>query len=279
MADASHKPKESLSFPLLTKLQGLACNSAFSLSKSESRTGFIRPPWARARRLPQTMQCPKEKYWDGLLMACVPCKLTPCQPPGSQGCSQQEGFYFDGLLRKCIHCSTVCGQHPQECQSFCRSTGASSYTSELQLDGTCDQQLVVYLVLGLCLCVLLFSLLLMWLHFRKREEEGACRGSPITCHKMGNNPKDRLVEAGSVGSGSSGSQTPEPVETCGFCFPEQSPAVQETRAGYRTYQLGAQGETAIAGIPGTGSAGTIPAFEDSHFQIICSPSQEKMPMA
>lgn len=81
-----------------------------------------------------------------------------------------------------------------------------------------------------------------------------------------------------MGSVSSGSQTPEPVETCGFCFPEQSLAVQETRAGYRTYQLGAQGEAAVAGIAGPGSAETMPTPEDSHFQIICSPSQEMMTM-
>ncbi|XP_066496974.1 tumor necrosis factor receptor superfamily member 13B [Tiliqua scincoides] len=247
---------------------------------------------------PATMQCPKEKYWDKLLNACMSCKFTWCQPPkfkqcvdycSSQDCSKRGGFYYDHLLRKCINCSAICGQHPQECQSFCRSLSdfpvatlpmpAALQSAQCKLDGTCDQQLVVYMVLGLCLCVLLFSLLLMWLYFRKQEEVGACQPSPVTCHKMRNSPKDRLVEAGSVGSGSSGSQTPEPVETCGFCFPEQSPAVQETRAGYRTYQLGAQGEADMAGIPGSGSAGTIPTPEDSHFQIICSPSQEKMQMA
>lgn len=83
---------------------------------------------------------------------------------------------------------------------------------------------------------------------------------------------DRLMKAGSTGSGSSGNQTPEPVETCGFCFPEQSFGVQETKAAHGTYQLGVAG-------PGISTIGTMPAPEDGRFQIICCPSQEKMQVA
>ncbi|XP_053132662.1 tumor necrosis factor receptor superfamily member 13B isoform X2 [Hemicordylus capensis] len=230
--------------------------------------------------LEQTMLCSKEQYWDQLTQKCSPCRAVSCHPPkfkqcadicSSMDCSKRAGFYYDTLLRRCIDCSTICGQHPRECLPFCRNSAATlpvPAAFQCKLDSVCDQRLIVYLVVGLCLCTLLFSLLLMWISFRK-QEVGTCRARTMACHKMGESTKDRLVEAGSMGSQSSGSQTPEPVETCGFCFPEQSPAVQETRAGHRTYPLGAHGDV----------AGTVPASEDSRFPIICSPSQEKMQVA
>ncbi|XP_054851611.1 tumor necrosis factor receptor superfamily member 13B [Eublepharis macularius] len=231
--------------------------------------------------------CLKEEYWDRLLYKCMPCTLV-CQTSKFQSCtevcrsiecSKREGFYYDNLIRKCMNCTTICGQHPWECQPFCRSDPATlSAPAALawKLDNAHDQRLVVYLVLGLCLCTLLFSLLLTWVYFRKQGEEVTCRAGTIHCHKKGDIPKECLMEAGSMGSGSSGSQTPDPVETCGFCFPEQSLAVQESRACHRTYQLGAREDAVAAGVPCPG--GTIPTPEDGHFQIICSPSQEKMQM-
>ncbi|KAM6424497.1 tumor necrosis factor receptor superfamily member 13B [Liasis olivaceus] len=232
------------------------------------------------------MQCSKEQYWDGLLGNCVSCKFA-CQPLKLKGCadvcnslecSKQEGSYYDKLLRECIKCSTICGQHPRECMPFCRKTLATSLPTpaalqpvQRKLEATYDQQMVLYMVLGLSLCILLFSLLLTWIYFRKKMDEMSWKASPVVCHKKGDRPKDPLMEAGSLGSESRGSQTPEPVETCGFCFPEVSPAVQETRACPRTYQLGMLADAAAAG-------GTIPTSGDCHFQIICSPSQEKMQM-
>ncbi|XP_061455492.1 tumor necrosis factor receptor superfamily member 13B isoform X2 [Rhineura floridana] len=200
-------------------------------------------------------------------------------------CSKRVGFFYDQLLRTCINCASICGQHPSECQPFCRKGPAPTLPAlaalqsvHCKLDPMCDQKMAVYMVLGVCLCTLLFSLLLIWVYFRKQGDKVTCRASTIACHKMKDNPKDHLMEAGSVRSGSSGSQTPEPIETCGFCFPESSPAIQETRACHRTYQLGTQGDTTAAGIAGAGNAGTNPTPEDGHFQIICSPSQEKMQM-
>ncbi|XP_062999556.1 tumor necrosis factor receptor superfamily member 13B [Elgaria multicarinata webbii] len=190
-------------------------------------------------------------------------------------CSKRVGFFYDELLRKCINCSSVCGQHPVQCRPFCRKDLATTLpvppalqAVQCKLDGSCNQPVMVYLTLGLCLCTLLFSLLLTWNYFRRSGEDMTCRARTVACHKNKDSTKDHLMEARSMGSESSGSQTPEPVETCGFCFPEASPAVQETRACHRTYQLGMQRDAAVAG--------TIPTPEDGHFQIICSPSQEKM---
>ncbi|XP_042293396.1 tumor necrosis factor receptor superfamily member 13B [Sceloporus undulatus] len=257
--------------------------------------------------LQRSMQCSKEQYWDELLQSCKSCRLA-CHPPkfkecldfcSSMDCRKRMGFYYDKLLLDCIDCSGVCGQHPKECEPFCQRTriwdvsgvlevekqgGLSEdpgttvpvpavlQGAQCQLDPTCDPRMSIYIGLGLFLCTLFF-LLLTWFYFRKRGEEVTCQPSPVVCHKKGGNPKDRLMEEGSMKGGSSGSQTPEPIETCGFCFPEVSPAIQETRACQMTYQPGAQGDLAVPG-----NMGTIPTPEDGHFQIICSPSQEKMHM-
>ncbi|KGL96640.1 Tumor necrosis factor receptor superfamily member 13B, partial [Charadrius vociferus] len=147
--------------------------------------------------------------------------------------------------------------------------------------------LVVYLLLGLCLCALVCSLLLGWTHLRRKGEVVSCQASPGTCHRREDSSKantrglfaDRLVEAGSVGDGSTGSRVPEPVETCGFCFPGHGSAVQETKSCHSTTcPTGERAAPSHTGICSTGSAGAIPSPDDGHFKIICSPSQEKTPM-
>ncbi|XP_048348514.1 tumor necrosis factor receptor superfamily member 13B [Sphaerodactylus townsendi] len=231
--------------------------------------------------------CLKEEYWDALLYECKACSLV-CQTSRIRSCTEvcksiecgkRAGFYYDTFIRECVNCTTICGQHPRECQPFCRSEPAplpAPAALAWKLDNAYDQQLVVYLMLGLCLCTLLSSLLLTWIYFRKRGGEVTCHTGTIACHKKGDVPKECLMDVGSVGSKSSGSQTLEPVETCGFCFPEQSP-VQESRACHRTYQLGGREDAApAAGMSSSGIVGTIPTPENGHFQIICSPSQEKV---
>ncbi|KFW07420.1 Tumor necrosis factor receptor superfamily member 13B, partial [Fulmarus glacialis] len=144
----------------------------------------------------------------------------------------------------------------------------------------------VYLLLGLCLCALICSLLLGWTHLRRKGEVVSCQASAGTCHRREDSSKantyslfaDRLVEAGSVGDGCTGSRVPEPVETCGFCFPGHSSAVQETKSGHSTsYHTGERAAPSHSGMCSTGSAGAVPSPDDGHFKIICSPSQEKTP--
>lgn len=106
----------------------------------------------------------------------------------------------------------------------------------------------------------------------------SCSSTPQT------NPRssfaDRLVEAGSVGDGSTGSKVPEPVETCGFCFPGHGSAVQESKGHHSpSCPPGERAAAAHSRVCSTGSAGAIPSPDDGHFKIICSPSQEKTPMA
>ncbi|XP_015676415.2 tumor necrosis factor receptor superfamily member 13B [Protobothrops mucrosquamatus] len=263
--------------------------------------------------------CSKEQYWDGLLGNCVSCEYAcqPLKSQGcadvcsSMECSKQEGSYYDQLLRECIKCFSICGQHPKQCAPFCRRykthTGtiprsrSVTFLSKMdrcshkcsqellnwdqtalqplqrKMDATFDQQVFLYVALGFSFCILLLSLLLTWIYFKKRGDKKFCRASSASCHKKGDLPKDGLMEAGSFGSESGGNQTPDPIETCGFCFPEVSAAIQETRACPRPYQLEMLAEVAAAAAtPGR----TVPASpEDCHFQIICSPSQEKMQMS
>uniref|UniRef100_A0A8C0JAV8 TNF receptor superfamily member 13B n=1 Tax=Chelonoidis abingdonii TaxID=106734 RepID=A0A8C0JAV8_CHEAB len=243
--------------------------------------------------------CTEQQYWDNLLCQCISCRVA-CNRPSvercttfcaSMDCIKQPGSYYDELLRKCINCSGICGQHPIQCLPFCESKAAETvfpppplYVSlmpalEQKLGNDQDQWLVVYLLLALCLCTVICSLLVGWTHFKRRGAEVSCQPTPGTCHKREDSSKDHLVEAGSVGGGSTGSRLPEPVETCGFCFPEQGPAMQETKAYHSSfYHPGARATASQAGISSTGSAGAIPTPEDGHFKIICSPSQEKTPM-
>uniref|UniRef100_A0A8C8S9H5 TNF receptor superfamily member 13B n=1 Tax=Pelusios castaneus TaxID=367368 RepID=A0A8C8S9H5_9SAUR len=228
--------------------------------------------------------CTEQQYWDKLLCQCVSCRIACNQPrctafcgESSMDCSKQAGFYYDNLLRNCVNCSAICGQHPSQCLPFCDSKAdkpgtTSSTLPALEQKLGQDQWLVVYLLLGFCLCTVVCSFLLGWTHFRRRGEVASCQPTPGTCHKREDSSRDHLVEAGSVGGGSSESKLPEPVETCGFCFPEQGPAMQETKACHSPiYHLGARATASQAVLSSTSA-------EDGHFKIICSPSQEKTPM-
>ncbi|XP_010015784.1 PREDICTED: tumor necrosis factor receptor superfamily member 13B, partial [Nestor notabilis] len=221
----------------------------------------------------------------------------------SMDCNRKPGFYYDKLLKNCINCSTVCGQHPKQCApscegragflsspiSACPTASALGATSlpvpapVLEQKTYVEQEpwLVGYpsFFLGLCLCTLLCSLLLGWTHLRRKGEGVSCQDSAGPCHRREDSSKDHLVEAGSVGDGSTGSRLPEPVETCGFCFPGQGSAVQETKSCHSTScHSGERAAPSHSGICSTGSAGAIPSPDDGHFKIICSPSQEKAPM-
>ncbi|NXX39215.1 TR13B factor, partial [Tricholaema leucomelas] len=245
--------------------------------------------------------CTAQQYWDSLVCQCIPCSVVCGQPAGrrcaalceSMECNKRVGFYYDELLKACIDCSMVCGQHPKQCAPTCEGKagleeepgyGANAWVDTpppsaavLEQKACVEQEpwLVVYLLLGLCLCALICSLLLGWTHLRRKGEVVSCQASAGTCHRKEDPCKDHLVEAGSVGDGSPGSRVPEPVETCGFCFPGHGSAVQETKPCH-----GPSHHIQERAAPShTGSAGAIPSPDDGHFKIICSPSQEKTPVA
>ncbi|NXY19713.1 TR13B factor, partial [Atrichornis clamosus] len=244
--------------------------------------------------------CTSQEYWDTLVSQCIPCSLACSQAPArrcdaiceSMDCNKRPGFYYDSLVKNCIRCSSVCGQHPKECALSCEReselthlccpTATPAAPAAVLEQKACAEQepwLVLYLLLGLCLCALICSLLLGWTHLRRKGEGVSCQASAGTCHCREDPAKDRLVEAGSVGDGFTGIRIPEPVETCGFCFPGHSSAVQETKSCPSTSShIGERAAPSYTGICNTGSAGAVPSPDDGHFKIICSPSQEKTPM-
>ncbi|NXR81508.1 TR13B factor, partial [Pycnonotus jocosus] len=240
--------------------------------------------------------CTDQEYWDTLVSQCIPCSLACRQSLArrcdavceSMDCNRRPGFYYDELVKKCIKCSSVCGQHPKECApscepppSLCPTATPAGPAAVLEQRACAEQEpwLVLYLLLGLCLCSLLCSLLLGWTHLRRKGEGVSCQASAGTCHCKEDPAKDRLVEAGSVGDGFTSIRIPEPVETCGFCFPGHGSAVQETKScPSSSCQPGERAAPSFSGICSTGSAGAVPSPDDGHFKIICSPSQEKTPM-
>ncbi|NWU98824.1 TR13B factor, partial [Upupa epops] len=234
--------------------------------------------------------CTDQQYWDTLVCQCIPCSLV-CRQPAvprcaalceSMDCNSRAGFYYDELLKQCIACSTVCGQHPKQCAPSCEPgvlvAVPAPPAAELEQKVCVEQEpwLVVYLLLGLCLCALICSLLLGWTHLRRKGEVVSCQTSAGTCHRTEDPSKDRLVEAGSVGDGS---RVPEPVETCGFCFPGHGSAVQESKSCPSTschkWERAAPSHSRLYS---SGSTGAVPSPDDGHFKIICSPAQEKTPV-
>ncbi|MEE6497818.1 hypothetical protein FKM82_002875 [Ascaphus truei] len=228
--------------------------------------------------------CSEEYYRDSLLDKCVPCSdicsqrvhLKCTAVCDAQRCIQQAGFYYDKLLQRCVLCQDVCGQHPLQCAHYCQDAWKPSDASGSKLRMPADHVLLIYSLLGLCLFTALsVSVLIMWHIIRRREQRLSCKPH---AHGLSNqdSSKDDLVDAGNVGRGSLESQTPEPVETCRFCFPQQ-PTLEVESA---VYQNSAHSYTATALPAGPYSSrgpGTLPAMEqeDRPFKMICSPSQEK----
>ncbi|XP_059718000.1 tumor necrosis factor receptor superfamily member 13B isoform X2 [Haemorhous mexicanus] len=132
--------------------------------------------------------CTDQEYWDTLVSQCIPCSLACRQSLArkcdavceSMDCNKRPGFYYDDLVKTCIRCSSVCGQHPRECAPSCEPTPAAV----LEQKACAEQEpwLALWLLLGLCLCSLVCSLLLGWTHLRRRGEPGSCQPSAGTCH-------------------------------------------------------------------------------------------------
>ncbi|NWT73665.1 TR13B factor, partial [Prunella himalayana] len=237
--------------------------------------------------------CTDQEYWDTLVSQCIPCSLSCRQSLArkcdavceSMDCNKRPGFYYDELVKNCVKCSSVCGQHPRECALSCErelgkghraplcprdctfgGLGESSQGTSLPCSPSCSG----------------FSLpcagVLQAGQLPGQGGDGvSCQASAAgSCHCREEPAKDGLVEAGSVGDGFTSIRIPEPVETCGFCFPGHGSAVQETKSCHSSSCH--PGERAAPSFSGICSTGALPSPDDGHFKIICSPAQEKTPV-
>ncbi|KAM9695666.1 tumor necrosis factor receptor superfamily member 13B isoform 2-T2 [Trichechus inunguis] len=226
----------------------------------------------------------------------------------SLSCRKEPGRYYDYLLNDCISCASICGQHPKQCAYFCenkfkeqsqvnfppqlrrqktgeaeakpnnsgsyqgpesRGSEAVSAPQGLKLSG--GQLALVYTTLGLCLCAVVCCFLVAMACFLKRRGgQCSCQLPHEPSHTQAESSQDHLMEVGSVGAG-----TPEPVETCSFCFPEQRAPTEESVGGHRGQGLAPTERWQP--LPGTTSVQPSSSDEDSGLKIICAPSQERGP--
>ncbi|XP_049730738.1 tumor necrosis factor receptor superfamily member 13B isoform X2 [Elephas maximus indicus] len=230
------------------------------------------------------------------------------EEPKSLSCHKEPGSYYDHLLNTCISCATICGQHPKQCAHFCenkfkersllnlppqlqrqrteegeakpnnsgsyqgpepRGSEAGSAPQGLKLSG--GQLVLVYTTLGLCLCAVVCCFLVAMACFLKRKGgQCSCQLPPRPNPAQAESSQDHLMEVGSGGAG-----TPEPVETCSFCFPEQRAPTEESAGDHRGQGL--DPTQRWRPLPRTTSVQPSSCDEDSGLKIICAPSQERGP--
>ncbi|XP_074057756.1 tumor necrosis factor receptor superfamily member 13B [Macrotis lagotis] len=230
-------------------------------------------------------RCLKEQYWDLLVHNCVPCKPL-CNRPSHKNCdmfcqslrcSKKQGSYYDHLVKECINCSSICGQHPKQCAHICQTTTGPLLQLDQKLSGHPGQLALVYTVLGLCVCAIFCCFFIMMVCFFRRKGE---QSQPL---RDQTSIEDHIMEAGSAGDAFKELKTPDPVETCSFCFPEQTPPTEESTAPMVSHpEIPPQQENAAAiqgwiGLVGTASLGPTPDCKEGCLKIICSPSHEKGP--
>ncbi|XP_068387895.1 tumor necrosis factor receptor superfamily member 13B [Eschrichtius robustus] len=246
--------------------------------------------------------CPEEQYWDPLLNTCVSCKtICSNQSPRtcaafckSLSCRKEQGRYYDQLLGDCISCASICGRHPKQCTHFCenkfrsqvnlppevrrqrtgealtradnlgRYQGSEHRGSDVGpappgLKLSADQLALVYSTLGLCLCAIICCFLLAVACFLKRRgDQVSCQPPPGPCRTQAKSSKaDPWMEAGSAAGA-----TPEPTETCSFCF-------AECRAPERAGRWARHGQSA-AGQPCV----RAPNGGLCGIEVVCTPAQE-----
>uniref|UniRef100_H0VA34 Tumor necrosis factor receptor superfamily member 13B n=1 Tax=Cavia porcellus TaxID=10141 RepID=H0VA34_CAVPO len=242
--------------------------------------------------------CPEEQYWDNLLSSCVSCKpacghrsqRTCAAFCKSLNCRKEQGKYYDHLLRDCISCISICGQHPKQCAHFCenklRSQGnlpsgvwrSQAGETDARSDNlgqyqgleprgsetgpgpklSSDQLALVYCTLGLCLCAIICCFLVAVACFLKRRGD-VLSSQPSTglCRLQDKSSHDPATEAGGLACVS-----PEPVETCSFCFPERRAPTQES-----------------AGTPDTAPPRVRTRGTGGGLGVVCAPAQDWSPGA
>ncbi|KFP92449.1 Tumor necrosis factor receptor superfamily member 13B [Apaloderma vittatum] len=257
----------------------------------------------RCAVLCESMDCNKRAgfYYDELVRNCVNCSRVCGQHPkqcaptceseaageGGRGhVGNCSGLYPEAKLwgRKVPKANPFPNQtsQPRESQGFhgnCSNWGCSGATCCLLTRAVCSFQEVTTRPVGSIISQHRTPKFQVWrqrgftsLCLRRKDKERKISPPRVA-------GQDRLVEAGSVGDGSTGSRVPEPVETCGFCFPGHASAVPETKSCHSTScHIWERAVPCHTGICSTRSAGAMPSPDDGHFKIICSPSQEKTPM-
>ncbi|XP_043835005.1 tumor necrosis factor receptor superfamily member 13B isoform X2 [Dromiciops gliroides] len=193
-------------------------------------------------------------------------------------CSKEKGSYYDHLVQECISCYSICGQHPKQCAHICQATVGPLPHLEKQQSEDPAPSALVYTVLGLCVCAIFccFFIKMACFLIRKGNQPGPKREQTSI--------EDHLMEAGSAGNGSKDLKIPEPVETCSFCFPEQTPPTEESTAPTEVscpevppQQENVAATRAWVNLVGTASLGPTSGCKEGCLKIICSPSQEKTP--
>ncbi|EHH24560.1 hypothetical protein EGK_08231, partial [Macaca mulatta] len=87
-----------------------------------------------------------------------------------------------------------------------------------------DQLDLVYSTLGLCLCTVLCCFLVTVACFlKKRGDPCSCQSHSSPCQSLAKSSHGECMKLGSPWGTS-----PEPGETCSFCFPEHSTPTQES---------------------------------------------------
>ncbi|KAM4632058.1 tumor necrosis factor receptor superfamily member 13B [Discoglossus pictus] len=230
--------------------------------------------------------CPDGHYLDSLLDECISCKVqcrahmrcaSFCE---RHHCIQRSGHYYDSLIQSCVRCQDICGQHPPQCNPHCQAIPDSKKVSVTEGNANVmaslhlppDHTLPTYCLLGISL-LLLLCIFVFFLWRLRRSQEQPCSSMPTTDGDGAKTLcKDQLVEAGRR---SPESRNPEPVETCGFCFPEQPTRDLCVRYTNITHPYTA---TAVSTAPySSWGNGMVPTTEeeDRPFKIICSPTQDR----
>lgn len=292
-------------------MSGLGRRRRDSRSQAGARSG-LHPQglWTE----PAMRPCPEEQFWDPLLNTCVSCKPLCSQRSQrtcvafckSLSCRKEQGRYYDHLLRDCISCTPICGQHPKQCEHFCenkfRNRGnlspdlrrQQSGESEIRADGqfqgskhggleaapappgsrlSAQQLALVYSTLGICLCAIICCFLLAVACFlRRRGDQFSCQSLAGRCRPQTKWSHDLTTEAGPATSAS-----PDPVETCSFCFPERRAPTQESAGAPKTPgHVGAENQGHHAG---TRTLQLCVRAPDGGLGPVCSPAREGSPGA
>ena len=132
---------------------------------------------------------PKDQRTVGLEGTAQPhpcCRLGAPPARAAQSPSMSSGTSRDGAPTALGTLLCVCpaGSLLASCPPPAALVSASPPAAALEQKVCVEQEpwLVVYLLLGLCLCALVCSLVLGWTHLRKKGEVGSCQASTGTCH-------------------------------------------------------------------------------------------------